>query len=81
MEVRVFVVINFLLLGKIYSATLLLQLLFAYIFLTHKIMFIQTERSFICNDTGALLQAPQERFQLYNEYVHMFIQCHVIIYF
>uniref|UniRef100_A0A0A9DKF6 Ku domain-containing protein n=1 Tax=Arundo donax TaxID=35708 RepID=A0A0A9DKF6_ARUDO len=28
---------------------------------------LKTERSFICNDTGALLQDPQQRFQLYND--------------
>ncbi|KAM3254137.1 hypothetical protein ACQJBY_047953 [Aegilops geniculata] len=33
---------------------------------------LKTERSFICNDTGALLQAPQERFQLYNDKVVKF---------
>ncbi|TVU41934.1 hypothetical protein EJB05_15494 [Eragrostis curvula] len=28
---------------------------------------LKTERSFICNDTGALLQDPQKRFQMYND--------------
>ncbi|KAL6647290.1 hypothetical protein ACP70R_014727 [Stipagrostis hirtigluma subsp. patula] len=30
---------------------------------------LKAERSFICNDTGALLQDPQKRFQLYNDNV------------
>uniref|UniRef100_A0A0E0LHX9 ATP-dependent DNA helicase 2 subunit KU70 n=1 Tax=Oryza punctata TaxID=4537 RepID=A0A0E0LHX9_ORYPU len=30
-------------------------------------LFYAAERSFICNDTGALLQDPQKRFQLYND--------------
>ncbi|KAK3126561.1 hypothetical protein QOZ80_7AG0558490 [Eleusine coracana subsp. coracana] len=33
---------------------------------------LKTERSFICNDTGALLQDPQKRFQMYNDTVVKF---------
>nr|CAB3452150.1 unnamed protein product [Digitaria exilis] len=33
---------------------------------------LKTERSFICNDTGALLQDPQMRFQMYNEFALAF---------
>ncbi|KAF8732088.1 hypothetical protein HU200_016048 [Digitaria exilis] len=33
---------------------------------------LKTERSFICNDTGALLQDPQMRFQMYNDTVVKF---------
>jgi ATP-dependent DNA helicase 2 subunit 1 len=33
---------------------------------------LKAERSFICNDTGALLQDPQKRFQLYNDKVVKF---------
>ncbi|KQK20547.1 hypothetical protein BRADI_1g55250v3 [Brachypodium distachyon] len=33
---------------------------------------LKAERSFICNDTGALLQNPQKRFQLYNDKVVKF---------
>nr|CAB3455877.1 unnamed protein product [Digitaria exilis] len=35
-------------------------------------LFYATERSFICNDTGALLQDPQMRFQMYNEFALAF---------
>ncbi|XP_052162491.1 ATP-dependent DNA helicase 2 subunit KU70 isoform X2 [Oryza glaberrima] len=33
---------------------------------------LKAERSFICNDTGALLQDPQKRFQVYNEFALAF---------
>ncbi|RLN34745.1 ATP-dependent DNA helicase 2 subunit KU70 [Panicum miliaceum] len=33
---------------------------------------LKTEMSFICNDTGALLQDPQMRFQMYNDMVVKF---------
>ncbi|KAG2640398.1 ATP-dependent DNA helicase 2 subunit KU70-like [Panicum virgatum] len=33
---------------------------------------LKTERSFICNDTGSLLQDPQMRFQMYNDMVVKF---------
>ncbi|KAL5196767.1 hypothetical protein ABZP36_000279 [Zizania latifolia] len=33
---------------------------------------LKAERSFICNDTGALLQDPQKRFQLYNDKIIKF---------
>ncbi|EER97823.1 ATP-dependent DNA helicase 2 subunit KU70 [Sorghum bicolor] len=33
---------------------------------------LKAERSFICNDTGALLQDPQTRFQMYNDTIVKF---------
>uniref|UniRef100_A0A0E0AGK8 DNA helicase n=1 Tax=Oryza glumipatula TaxID=40148 RepID=A0A0E0AGK8_9ORYZ len=33
---------------------------------------LKAERSFICNDTGALLQDPQKRFQVYNDKIVKF---------
>uniref|UniRef100_A0A0D9WWA0 ATP-dependent DNA helicase 2 subunit KU70 n=1 Tax=Leersia perrieri TaxID=77586 RepID=A0A0D9WWA0_9ORYZ len=33
---------------------------------------IEAERSFICNDTGALLQNPEKRFQVYNDKIIKF---------
>ncbi|NP_001389957.1 aTP-dependent DNA helicase 2 subunit KU70 isoform 2 [Oryza sativa Japonica Group] len=33
---------------------------------------LKAERSFICNDTGALIQDPQKRFQVYNEFALAF---------
>jgi hypothetical protein len=38
----------------------------------HKVLCFdvaQTERSFICSDTGALLQEPPKRYQSYKKYV------------
>lgn len=36
---------------------------------------LKAERSFICNDTGALLQDPQKRFQPYNDKIVKFSVC------
>lgn len=33
---------------------------------------LKAERSFICNDTGALIQDPQKRFQVYNDKIVKF---------
>lgn len=43
--------------------------------------FLQTERSFICADTGALMQEPAKRFQPYKGLAYLGSTVHHIQYF